>query len=338
MANHYDIPSWAGKPPVGLHLDVLKIDKLIQKLMIDEKKCYLFGRNPELNDFCIDHASCSRVHAALVYHKHLNRTFLVDLGSTHGTYIGSIRLEPNKPTQLPVDSKFHFGASTRIYILRERPQKANRSATDDLEKKNEELEGGLLGLPETETELDNLTEFNTAHNRRITMLGITDEEIKPPNRKRKSISVRFQHEEEIINPEDIDPTVGRFRNLVQSAIIPNKRQREESANLFGSGLTSNPAKRMSQSFHTAGDIGRSDSSHGPISPLFTPSLSVKLGLHLPNPAPDIELEPPEVIPDYTITVPNSNVSNDANMTQEPKKKKYAKEAWPGKKPTPSLLV
>lgn len=222
MANHYDIPSWAGKPPVGLHLDVLKIDKLIQKLMIDEKKCYLFGRNPELNDFCIDHASCSRVHAALVYHKHLNRTFLVDLGSTHGTYIGSIRLEPHKPTQLPVDSKFHFGASTRIYILRERPQKASRSASDDLEKKSEELEGGLLGLPETETELDNLTEFNTAHNRRITMLGITDEEIKPPNRKRKNISVRFQHEEEIINPEDIDPTVGRFRNLVQSAIIPNK--------------------------------------------------------------------------------------------------------------------
>ena len=29
----------------------------------------------------------------------------------------------------------------------------------------------LLGLPQSETELDNLTEFNTAHNRRITMLG-----------------------------------------------------------------------------------------------------------------------------------------------------------------------
>lgn len=95
---------------------------------------------------------------------------------------------------------------------------------------------------------------------------------------------------------------------------------------------------MAQSFHTSNDIGRSDSSHGPISPLFTPSLSVKLGLHLPNPAPDIDLEPPEVIPDYTITVTNPNVSNEANMTQEPKKKKYAKEAWPGKKPTPSLLV
>ena len=26
------------------------------------------------------------------------------------------------------------------------------------------------------------------------------------------------------------------------------------------------------------------------------------------------------------------------LADEPKKKKYAKEAWPGKKPTPSLLV
>lgn len=50
--------------------------------MLDEKKCYLFGRNPQMNDFCIDHASCSRVHAAFVYHKDLNRAFLVDLGSS----------------------------------------------------------------------------------------------------------------------------------------------------------------------------------------------------------------------------------------------------------------
>ncbi|KAG6460916.1 hypothetical protein O3G_MSEX012302 [Manduca sexta] len=118
MANHYEVPNWAGKPPTGLHLDVLKGDKLIQKLMIDEKKCYLFGRNPQMNDFCIDHASCSRVHAAFVYHKHLNRAFLVDLGSTHGTYIGQMRLEAHKPTQLPIDSSFHFGASTRNYIIR----------------------------------------------------------------------------------------------------------------------------------------------------------------------------------------------------------------------------
>lgn len=101
--------------------------------MIDEKKCYLFGRNPQLNDFCIDHSSCSRVHAAYVYHKHLNISYLVDLGSSkclqimvsilwtnqsnfsaHGTFIGNLQIEPHKPTQLHINSTFHFGASTRL--------------------------------------------------------------------------------------------------------------------------------------------------------------------------------------------------------------------------------
>ena len=43
-----------------------------------------------------------------------------------------------------------------------------------------------------------LTLFNTAHNRQISMLGITDEE--STRRKRKSVSVNFSETEEIINP------------------------------------------------------------------------------------------------------------------------------------------
>jgi hypothetical protein len=72
----------------------------------------------------------------------------------HGTFIGSLRLESHKPTQLPIDSTFHFGASTRYYIIRERPQTGARPIIEELEKTSEEAEGGLLGLPETETELD----------------------------------------------------------------------------------------------------------------------------------------------------------------------------------------
>lgn len=327
MANHYEIPSWAGKPPIGLHLDVLKGDRLIQKLMIDEKKCYLFGRNTQLNDFVIDHASCSRVHSALVYHKHLNRAFLVDLGSTHGTFIGSVRLERQKPTQLPVDSNFHFGASTRNYILRERPHKGSRT-TDEL---GDEIEGGLLGLPETETELDNLTEFNTAHNRRISMLGIPDEEIRAPNRKRKGINVKFCDEEDIINPEDVDPSVGKFRNLIHTAVIPTKKLKTEGSLM---GVMSNDRRTDPYGTMHSPPYGR-DSSH--INPLFSPTLSAKLGIHLPNPAPDVELAPieEEVAP---IMIPSSVRIQESNMPPEPKKKKYAKEAWPGKKPVPSLLV
>ena len=45
----------------------------------------------------------------------------------------------------------HFGESTRKYVIRERPQ-AMTSALED--GGTDEVEGGLLGLPETETELD----------------------------------------------------------------------------------------------------------------------------------------------------------------------------------------
>uniref|UniRef100_A0A1B6KDP3 Nuclear inhibitor of protein phosphatase 1 n=1 Tax=Graphocephala atropunctata TaxID=36148 RepID=A0A1B6KDP3_9HEMI len=350
MANHYDVPSWAGKPPVGLHLDVMKGDKLIQKLMLDQKKCYLFGRNPQMNDFCIDHQSCSRVHAAFVYHKHLHRAFLVDLGSTHGTYIGSLRIDSHKPTQLPIDSIFHFGASTRNYIIRERPQTGARPIIEELEKTSEDAEGGLLGLPETETELDNLTEFNTAHNRRISMLGIgEDGEAAPRNRKRKKRGVTFNEDEEIINPEDVDPSVGRFRNLIHTTVIPTKRQRLESGVGITSGLTQpeehktnlmkhlHPSSLMSQLYH---DIGAETHmpSGTPTSLMFSSALASRLGLVLPNPAPDVDMAPPTPAPVQPDVVPDNASTGGAPNAIEPKKKKYAKEAWPGKKPGPALLL
>lgn len=68
----------------------------------------------------------------------------------------------------------------------------------------------------------NLTEFNTAHNRRISMLGIPDDS-KRKNPKRKAKAITFNEDEEIINPEDVDPSVGRFRNLVQTTVIPSSK-------------------------------------------------------------------------------------------------------------------
>ncbi len=73
----------------------------------------------------------------------------------HGTFIGNLRLEAHKPTQLQLDTRFHFGASTRQYIIRERPQNPNHRPTiSELEKYTSDNDGGLLGLPETDSELD----------------------------------------------------------------------------------------------------------------------------------------------------------------------------------------
>jgi nuclear inhibitor of protein phosphatase 1 len=66
------------------------------------------------------------------------------------------------------------------------------------------------------------------------------------------------------------------------------------------------------------------------------SLTSRLGIGLPNPAPEVEMisnqiqiEPVSVAEVYGPVEAHSI---------EPKKKKYAKEAWPGKKPMPTLLV
>jgi len=84
----------------------------------------------------------------------------------HGTYIGSIRIEADKPTQLPINSQFHFGASTRTYIIRERPQSTSafgpRPIMDQLERESDHA-SSLLGLPETDLELDVYLEKNTVN-------------------------------------------------------------------------------------------------------------------------------------------------------------------------------
>ncbi|XP_075225247.1 nuclear inhibitor of protein phosphatase 1 isoform X1 [Lycorma delicatula] len=320
----------------------MKGDKLIQKLMLDEKKCYLFGRNPQMCDFCIDHQSCSRVHAAFVYHKQLHRAYLVDLGSTHGTFIGSMRIESHKPTQLPIDSVFHFGASTRNYIIRERPQTGPRPIIEELEKASEEAEGALLGLPETETELDNLTEFNTAHNRRISMLGIGEDGESGGSRprKRRKRGVTFNEDEEIINPEDIDPSVGRFRNLIHTTVVPTKRQRVDGLIGVVSSQSDDKSNRLKHFHHPTTQLYSDlpgpeiqQSSGAPSTLLFSSALASRLGLALPNPAPDVEMAPPP-----PVVQPQELPADSGPSLPEPKKKKYAKEAWPGKKPMPALLV
>ena len=146
----------------------------------------------------------------------------MDLNSTHGTFLGNIRLEPQKPTVVQINSVFHFGASTRYYTLRERIKTQN--IVEDLP--NNEV------LPENQDDVDNLTEYNTAHNRKISTLGINEAITGKKGAKRKR--VHFNEEEIVINPEDIDPSVGKFRNLVQSTIVPvsNKRMRLENTGSF----------------------------------------------------------------------------------------------------------
>lgn len=200
---------------------------------------------------------------------------------------------------------------------------------------------GLLGLPEEETELDNLTEFNTAHNKRISTLTIEEGnlDIQRPKRKRKNSRVTFSEDDEIINPEDVDPSVGRFRNMVQTAVVPVKKKRMEGPGSLG--LEELGSRRM-QNFAFSGGL------YGGLPPTHNEAGSQPHGIHgtaligglpmpYPNLAPDVDLTP--VVPSAVNMNPTPNPTvYIPEAVNEPKKKKYAKEAWPGKKPTPSLLI
>ncbi|KAL4657540.1 nuclear inhibitor of protein phosphatase 1 isoform X2 [Arapaima gigas] len=337
----FDCPTWAGKPPPGLHLDVVKGDKLVEKLIIDEKKYYLFGRNPDVCDFTIDHQSCSRVHAALVYHKHLKRLFLIDLNSTHGTFLGHIRLEPHKPQQVPIDSTVSFGASTRAYTIRERPQTQPGTAAGESKGGEDEELKGLLGLPEEETELENLTEFNTAHNKRISTLTIEEGnlDIQRPKRRRRSSRVSFSEEDEIINPEDVDPSVGRFRNMVQTAVIPIKKKKVDGhVSLSQEDSVHQRVQNFPFNRGLYGDLPPTSHETHPAAVQSGNTILGGLPLPFPNPAPDVDLEPATAQPPVTLSAAPTPSPYASEALSEPRKKKYAKEAWPGKKPTPSLLI
>uniref|UniRef100_A0A7E4ZT72 FHA domain-containing protein n=1 Tax=Panagrellus redivivus TaxID=6233 RepID=A0A7E4ZT72_PANRE len=154
--------------------------KWITKLFIDELTHYYFGRNLEHCEVVVEHASCSRIHALLVYHKHLSRFALIDLGSSHGTFVSDTRISPMKPVFLDIGTKFHFGVSTRRFIIREK-----------YEAKVQEPEAAQGPakriLPEDEEELDHLTEYNTAQNLRIPVIEQTIDEARAKRKPRNKI-------------------------------------------------------------------------------------------------------------------------------------------------------
>ena len=97
------------------------------------------------------------------------------LRTAHGTFIGSLRLESKKPQQVFIESELKFGASTRTYIIRERPAQTNMhfSALDISAGENNRdssfSENDLSNshnnslLPESEAELDVIEFFYNSY-------------------------------------------------------------------------------------------------------------------------------------------------------------------------------
>jgi nuclear inhibitor of protein phosphatase 1 len=199
--------------------------------------------------------------------------------------------------------------------------------------------------------------------------------------KRKKKTVTFCDEEEIINPEDIDPTIGRFRNMIQtSVIIPNRKKRpmppqnpfgqyssqfQPTADLMLKRARQETNAKFTVTSHVSHDDNDEetetlyDEEYESTTMAGTNSLFItNLGINMPNIAPDVN-------EDYSsshTTIHSSSISKEHDLFKQQhlelinrqfqqqyqyydhddhdqnedsddlnKKKKYAKEAWPGRK-------
>lgn len=170
--------------------------------------------------------------------------------------------------------------------------------------------------------------------------------LKPATVPTKRKRVSFNEEEVIINPEDVDPNVGRFRNLVQTSIIPvaNKKPRIDPSpssedGSFGSRDLLSSIFARSSAMYSAGnskDKPNSSSSLHRTKQDFITNPLASLGISLPNPTPDIEPSSSASTQLYDSSDLSGGSESSAvqvdNDLEDPHSsshhKKYVKEAWP----------
>ncbi|CEM27243.1 unnamed protein product [Vitrella brassicaformis CCMP3155] len=111
------VPRWCETPATNVWLEVWKANQNTETIPINQKRCYLIGRNRTENDIITEHDSTSRCHAAILHHYN-GSVFVMDLGSTHGTFLDSLRLEARTPTLYQQGMALRLGNSSRRYLLK----------------------------------------------------------------------------------------------------------------------------------------------------------------------------------------------------------------------------
>ncbi len=126
----YQEPPEARLPGRRWRLYVFKGDAEAQPpLALHGARHYLLGRERRAASIPTDHPSCSKQHAVLQWHltekadpasglpKAAVRLYLMDLGSTNGTFLNGERIEPQKYYELLHQDALKFGSSSREYVL-----------------------------------------------------------------------------------------------------------------------------------------------------------------------------------------------------------------------------
>lgn len=103
-------------------------DPIDEPYQIHRQSGYLLGRERRVADIPLDHPSCSSQHAVVQFRetekaeedgvrRRRVRPYLMDLGSTNGTYLNAEKIEPQRYVELFERDVIKFGYSSRDFVL-----------------------------------------------------------------------------------------------------------------------------------------------------------------------------------------------------------------------------
>jgi smad nuclear-interacting protein 1 len=169
----YNEPAEARKPKKRWRLYVFKGEEELPFYPIHRQSAYLFGRDRKIADIPVDHPSCSKQHSVFQYrlvnykkddgsNGRTIRPYIIDLGSTNGTYINNERIEAQRYYELREKDVLKFGFSSREYVLLHEESKSHDLESDDGnsssssgEDNNENLKALVKKEPDDKVEAEN---------------------------------------------------------------------------------------------------------------------------------------------------------------------------------------
>jgi len=123
-------PADAAKPTTRWRLYVFRGEALLETLHIHRQSAYLAGRDEAVCDLKLMHPSISKQHAVLQYRKKVLSEggaveapkikvtpYIMDLGSTNGTFLNGDRIEDARFYELLERDVLKFGESSREFVL-----------------------------------------------------------------------------------------------------------------------------------------------------------------------------------------------------------------------------
>lgn len=165
----YKEPSEARLPDQHWRLTISKESDDFSPYRLYRQSKYLFGRDKDLCDIRLHHSSCSNFHAVIQYRLRVDShgrhvyPYLIDLGSTSGTYLNRRPIESNKYYKLEENDVIQFGESSKEYILildldsgNKTSNETKKSAKHEEHKSNssdEEIEDIEISEEENEEEI-----------------------------------------------------------------------------------------------------------------------------------------------------------------------------------------